>query len=508
MYMLKKIIVATALLLLPLSACRHTLQVEAVIVETSSGIIEGKSTDDGRISIFMGIPFAAPPLGDLRWKEPQPVKPWEGTRVCTVAQASAVQAPPVPFMCWSKEFLIPDEPISEDCLYLNVWTPARRGDKLPVMVWIHGGSFTGGSGSVPLYDGEEAARRGIVMVTINYRLGIFGFLAHPDLSAESPRKVSGNYGILDQIAALRWIKENIASFGGDPNSVTIAGQSAGAFSVNILSASPAAGGLFHRAIAQSGGIFVSRLAMGNSLPEAEERGRQLTESLGLSIKDLRSLPADSLLKIPTSTLPTIDNEYVIPIRSTFETGRQHKIDLLSGWNEGDGISFAPSPTAEEFRAAAEQQYGSRAARFLEVFPSGSNEEASASQNLINALFFGANNYAWTKLHSDGGHKSYLYYFRRTPPGEPNYGSFHSAEFAYALHTLHKWDRPFTEIDRRLEETMSSYWINFIKTGDPNGPNLPQWPAYDNNNPQVIELGDNVKAIPLPHKEQLEFFLED
>jgi para-nitrobenzyl esterase len=411
-------------------------------------------------------------------------------------------------MCWSKEFLIPDEPISEDCLYLNVWTPARRGAKLPVMVWIHGGSFTGGSGSVPLYNGEELARRGIVMVTINYRLGIFGFFAHPDLSAESPRGVSGNYGILDQVAALRWVKENIAAFGGDPSQVTVAGQSAGAFSVNILSASPLAEGLFSRAIAHSGGIFVSSLVAGNNLSQAEERGRELTESLGLTIKDMRSLPADSLLKIPASHLPTIDNAYILPIRSTFEAGRQRQIDLLSGWNEGDGISFSPPPTAEEFRAFAERQYGSRAPRFLEVFPSGNNDEASRSQNLINALFFGANNYAWTKLHTAAGHRSYLYYFRRVPPGEPNYGSFHSAEFAYALHTLQKWNRPFTEVDRRLEETMSSYWINFVKTGDPNGPNLPLWPAYNNNDPQVMELGDEVKSIPLPHKAQLEFFLED
>ena len=211
----------------------------------------------------MGVPFAAPPVGDLRWKAPQPVAAWEGVRACVTPPASAIQAPPKPFMCWSKEFMAPESPLREDCLYLNVWTTAKTAqDKMPVMVWIHGGAFTGGSGTVPLYDGEAMSRKGVVFVTINYRLGILGFLAHPELSAESELKTSGNYGILDQIAALKWVKENIAAFGGDPNNVTIDGQSAGAFSVNMLVVSRLAKGLFQKAIAQSGGMFGRQLSLG------------------------------------------------------------------------------------------------------------------------------------------------------------------------------------------------------------------------------------------------------
>ncbi|MDR2497614.1 MAG: carboxylesterase family protein [Tannerellaceae bacterium] len=501
--MFKQIIVATALLLLPLSSCRNALQTEATPVTTRAGLVSGTVSDDGQIRIFRGIPFAAPPVGDLRWREPQPPAPWEGVRACTIPPASAMQAKPVPFNCWSSEFLIPPDPISEDCLYLNVWTPAGPGDRLPVMVWIHGGGFTGGSGTVPLYDGEAIARKGIVYVTINYRLGIFGFLAHPELSAESPQHLSGNYGLLDQVAALRWVQENIAGFGGDPAQVCIAGQSAGAFSVNMLMASPLTRGLFARAIAQSGGTLWGSRALGQTLPDAEERGRRLVDRLGLTIPQMRALPADSLLKLPSANGFVIDSLCFPSARSVFEAGLQHKVPLLTGWNEGDGVSFGPSPSAASFRAAAEMQYGDRAGQFLRLFPAETDLEAAASQKLVNALFFGWNNYALARFQS-AACPSFLYYFRRTPPGEPNYGSFHSAEFAYALHTLNYWERPFTEVDRRLEEAMSSYWTNFVKHGDPNGASLPPWPAFDPQNPQVMELGDEVKAGTMPAREQLEW----
>ena len=489
---------------------KKTDQIDVNSVKVNPGLISGKTSDDQVVKIFMGVPFAAPPVGELRWKAPQPVEAWEGVRACATPPASAMQAPPKPFMCWSKEFMAPESPLSEDCLYLNVWTTAKTvQENLPVMVWIHGGAFTGGSGTVPLYNGEGMARKGVVFVTINYRLGIFGFLAHPELSAESDLKVSGNYGILDQIAALKWVKENIAAFGGDPDNVTIAGQSAGAFSVNMLVVSPMGKGLFQKAIAQSGGMFGKQLSLGQTLQSAEESGKQLTEKLEIAnIAVLRTIPADSLLKIQGRFGVTIDNVVIPPVYDTFAASKHNDVSVISGWNADDGVSFGPPPTAEQFKANAKSQFGDKLDAFLKLFPANTEEEAGTSQKLVTQLFFGWNNYAWARMQtSHGTGKAYLYYFKRVPPGEPNYGAFHSAEFGYALHTLKFWDRPFTEVDFKLEEAMSSYWVNFAKNGDPNGEGLPVWPVFIENNPEIIELGDEVKAGPLPYQEQLNFLNE-
>jgi para-nitrobenzyl esterase len=500
------LLLLTALLLAP--SC-NTNRMDVRNVRTASGIVAGAATADGAVKIFMGVPFAAPPVGELRWKAPQAVAAWEGVRECTAPPASAMQGKPSPFFCWSKEFLIPEEPISEDCLYLNVWTPAQTGnDKLPVIVWIHGGGFSGGSGTVPLYDGEAMARKGVVFVTINYRVGIFGFLAHPDLSAEAENRVSGNYGILDQIAALQWVRNNITAFGGDADRITIAGQSAGAMSVNMLVVSPLAKGLFAGAIAQSGGMFGSDLTLGQTLPEAEASGKQLTDRLGVSIDALRALPADSLLMIRGRYAITVDNVVIPPVRETFAQGKQNDVPLISGWNADDGVMFGPPATPEQFKQMIKMRYGANAEQFLDVFPANTDEEAAQSQKLTSSLTFGWNNYAWAKRQTETGKASaYLYYFKRVPPGEPNYGAFHSAEFGYALHTLSKWDRPFTDTDYRLEDVMSSYWVNFAATGNPNGEGLPAWPAFTNDAPAIIELGDEVRAAPLPFQKQLYFMNE-
>ena len=481
--------------------------IEVNRVKIDAGLVSGKTTDDQLVKVFMGIPFAAPPLGDLRWKSPQPVHSWDGIKACNTSPASAMQAPPKPFMCWSKEFMAPESPLSEDCLYLNIWTNAKSDvDKLPVIVWIHGGAFTGGSGTVPLYNGEGMARKGVVFVTINYRLGIFGFLAHPDLSAESENKTSGNYGILDQIAALKWVKQNIAAFGGNPDNVTIAGQSAGSFSVNVLVVSPFAKGLFHKAIAQSGGMFGKNMMLGQSLQDAERAGVKLTQKLGLtSIAQLRTIKADSLLKIQGRFGLTIDNILLPPPSETFTAGKQNDVPLLTGWNADDGVSFGPAPTAEPFRENAKKQYGEKAELFLKLFPANTDDEAKQSQKLISQLNFGWNNYTWARMQNVyGTGKAFLYYFKRVPPGEPNYGAFHSAEFGYALHTLKFWDRPFTAIDYKLEEAMSSYWANFAKSGNPNGNGLPIWQNFGVNRPVIMELGDQIKSAPLMHQDQLDF----
>jgi para-nitrobenzyl esterase len=503
--MKRKTLLLSALLLLLASCHAGSKRIDVRRVHTRQGVVAGETTPNSAVKIFMGIPFAAPPVGELRWKAPQPVQAWKGLRECIKPPASAMQKKPMPFFCWTKEFLIPDEPVSEDCLYLNIWTPAKTGkDKLPVIVWIHGGAFTGGSGTVPLYDGEAMARKGVVFITINYRLGIFGFLAHPELSAEAGNGVSGNYGILDQIAALQWVHDNIAAFGGDPACVTIAGQSAGAMSVNMLAVSPLAKGLFHRAIAQSGGMFGKNF----SISDLKTAGKKLTDNLGASISDLRKLPADSLLNMRGMFSLTVDKVVIPPVSETFALGKQNDVPLISGWNADDGISLGTPAGSEAFKQRLKMQYGDRADKSLEIFPAGTDEEAAQSQKLMTSLSFGWNNYVWTKLQTETGKsKAYLYYFKRVPPGEPNYGAFHSAEFGYALHTLNKWERPFTDTDYRLEEIMSSYWVNFAKTGDPNGEGLPQWSAFAAGNPEIIDLGDEVKAIPLPFQKQLYFMNE-
>ena len=373
-------------------------------------------------------------------------------------------------MMWSKEFMAPLEPLSEDCLYLNIWTAAKStGEKRPVMVWIHGGAFTGGSGTVPLYNGEEMAKKGVVFITINYRLGIFGFFAHPELSAESPYKVSGNYGILDQIEALKWISKNIEAFGGDPGNVTIAGQSAGAFSVNALVVSPLAKGLFHRAIAQSGGMFPRGQSLVQGLKNAEEAGVKYCERLGVSsVGELRLKPVAELMTTPVRSGLVIDSVVIPPVLETFNAAKHNNVPLITGWNADDGVSFGPPLKSEVFRENVKKTYGDRADEYLKLFPASNDEEVTQSQKLQSQLFFGWQNYFWALTQSSKGQsKSYLYYFTHVPPGEPNYGAFHSAEFGYALKTLKLWDRPFVKWDYDLSEMMSSYWVNFAKTGDPN-----------------------------------------
>ena len=291
---------ASLMVLAVLTSC--TLNKGLDEIETAEGLISGVRNESGDVLIFKAVPFAAPPIGDLRWRGPQPVKPWDGVRLCDKWSASPFQNKPVPFSMYTKEWIPPPEPISEDCLYLNIWTPAKyANEKLPVLVWIYGGAFISGSGAVPIYDGEALAKQGIVYVGINYRLGIFGFMAHPELTQESQYSSSGNYGLMDQQAALMWIQKNISAFGGDPARVTIAGSSAGSISVNALVASPLSKGMFHGAIAQSGGIFPDFFS--NSLKTTEGIGAEVMKKANASnLNELRKLSADTLLKI-ANTFP-------------------------------------------------------------------------------------------------------------------------------------------------------------------------------------------------------------
>lgn len=435
--------------------------------------------------------------------------------MCTTFSASPIQNTPEPFYCWTEEFIAKPEPLSEDCLYLNVWTSAASPkDKLPVFVWIYGGGLVSGSSNCDIYDGEEMARQGVVFVSINYRVGVLGFMAHPELSASSGYGASGNYGILDQIAALQWVQRNIAAFGGDPNKVTIAGQSAGAFSVNTLMASPLAKGLFHQAILQSGGLLSNRLHQ--QLEEAEEAGLRFMQAAGAqSIEALRNMPATQIQQI--SNDPSIGrfgltlDDYVIPknLMNHFKQGHHQQVPVIAGWVTGDGSFMGQeNMSVAAYRARAQAHYGERAAEFLEIFPASTEEEVKQMNSKLTLIHF-----AGMTPHLLAGFNSqpvFVYEFGHVPPdkpGFPNYGAFHTSEVPFVLHTLHKWQRPWRPIDHQIEKTMSAYWVHFAKTGNPNGQDLPAWKPYDHSEGYILRINDSIYSQSAYMKRAFDF-LED
>jgi para-nitrobenzyl esterase len=482
-------------------------------VHTESGKVSGEFIDSSGVTVFKGIPFAAPPVGDLRWKAPQPVKKWEGIKECTRFSASPMQSTPVPFMMWTQEFIAPREPLSEDCLYLNLWTGAEKaGEKRPVFVYIYGGGFNSGSGAVPVYDGEEMAKKGLVFITFNYRVGILGFLAHPELTAESEYQASGNYGLLDQVEVLRWVHKNIEAFGGDPSNVTIAGQSAGAFSVNYLVASPLTKGLIHRAIAESGGtvLRVGNSLRGEGLAEAEKTGKRWAEALGIkSLAEARALSAEKIAGVAGPGEPIVDG-YVIPepVEEIFEKGKQNDIPLILGWNEDEGFGGPPRP-AEEFKKQVKQRFGEKAGEFLSRFPIESDDDAFALQNDLGALqIFGVQSYKWMLLqHQTGTADVYLYRFERDLPyadGMQDHGAFHTGEVPYAYNNLKMSPRPWETVDYELAARMSDYWVNFAATGNPNGNGLPHWEACTPDNLKAMIFDTEIECTGLPNAELLDF----
>jgi para-nitrobenzyl esterase len=481
-------------------------------VKTQNGKVEGVFNTDKTICSYKGIPFAAPPIGNLRWKAPQPAKNWAGVRACTTFSASPMQSKPVPFMCWTEEFIAQPEPLSEDCLYLNIWTKkASKKDKKPVFVWIYGGGLSSGSSNCAIYDGEDMAKKGVVFVSLNYRVGVFGFMAHPELSKESGHNASGNYGFLDQIAALQWVQKNIAAFGGDPNNVTIAGQSAGSFSVNALVISPLAKGLFHKAIAQSGGLLSKRLS--KNLSEGEKQGEMVMHAANAqSIAELRQKTAEEIWTISTAKgidrFGTILDNYVLPtnIYAHYAKGLHNDVPLLTGWVTGDGALMGPAnTTAEKFKTDAQTNYGDKANDFLRIFTAQTDAEAKASQTKLGLFQFAAlPSHLWAGFNKS---TAYLYQFSHVPPDKPNfpnYGAFHTAEVPYALHTLHTWKRTWQQTDYDLEKNISDYWVNFAKTGNPNGQGLPEWKSYDKQSGNIMELGDKVVLRPALFKKEFDF----
>lgn len=484
-------------------------------IPVTGGLVSGTLNKTGTIRIYRGIPFAAPPVGNLRWKAPQSVVGWSGVRKCDAFGASPVQGVPNPFGPWSAEFLIPKEPISEDCLYLNVWSGAKSAKaKLPVMVWIYGGGFGSGGTGCAIYDGEATAQKGVIFVSANYRVGPFGFLAHPELTSESGKSASGNYGLMDQIAALQWVKQNIAAFGGDPNNVTIAGQSAGSMSVNCLVASPLAKGLFNKAIAESGASFANPQP---TLQQAEEAGLKTMQTLGASsLAEMRAMSAEQILKKGQSGMRgPITDGYVLPksVAQIFAARQQNDVTLLTGWNEDEGMAFGPPKNAEAYRKQMEQQYGEKAPELLKHYPGTTDAEATNSQmRMSRDMTFGAQNYAWANIQSSQGKKVYVYRFTRKIPATGDYakyGAFHTGEVAYAYDNLKFIDRqlrPLEPADDELARIMSAYWVNFIKTGNPNGSGLPNWPVYAATDKQTMVLGTQTKAAPLPDGAALDFLL--
>lgn len=480
---MRKLLIYTLLAALSLSSAvaQFLTGGQSPQVKTVNGILEG--TEDSGIRVFKGVPFAAPPVGDLRWKAPQPVANWQGIRDAKEFGPQAMQK------TLFSDMMFRTKQISEDCLYLNVWTSAcSSGDKLPVLVYFYGGGFWAGDGSEYRYDGESMARNGIVSITVNYRLNVFGFLSHPELTKESPHHASGNYGLMDQAAALQWVKQNVAAFGGDPDRITIAGESAGSISVSAQMVSPLSKKLIAGAIGESGSVMGALSAV--PLAEGEKSGLEFAVKAGAnSLADLRKIPAADLLEIAGSFPVTIDGYFFTQDPFVlYETGQQAHVPLLIGWNSQEGYAMGQEePTKENFTKTVQKLYGDKAADVLKVYnPATDADVRQAAVDLGSDRFIAYSTWKWSDAHASTGGESfvYRYYYSRPRPamraegGAPAaIGASHSAEIEYALGNLptnrvYDWQPE----DYKVSQIMQNFFVNFIKTGNPNGPGLPHWPA--------------------------------
>ena len=514
-------------------------------VKTEGGVIQG-TVEEG-LSVYRGIPYAAPPVGDLRWRAPQRAATWQGVRMADQFGAPCIQS--------NKP--IENQPIkhNEDCLYVNVWTPAQSAaERLPVMFWIHGGGFTAGATLERLYHGEQLAKKGVVLVTVGYRLGVMGFLAHPGLSAENPRRVSGNYGVQDMIAGLQWVQRNIAAFGGDPKRVTIFGESAGGAAISILCGSPLAKGLFHGAISQSGGFFAPPVRSsaggpmaGRLLADAEKAGEAWAATLGAAtIADLRKLPAEKLLAASTpagrgaaapqdaanctpgrgatlprgsaatsppaarpSTSPVVDGVVIVDdYYRLYEAGRYNDIPILVGYNSDEGASIGTPQSPESYVEGVRQRYGPFADKLLALYPSGEGKVAKTARDLSRDVSFGWATWTWARLQTrTGKSKAFLYYFDQHPdyPADSprfGWGAPHAAEVPFVFQHLDLRPAERTPEDKGLSETIVAYWINFATRGDPNGPGLPNWPAFGEAKPQAMHFAHTAHPGPVASEEGL------
>jgi para-nitrobenzyl esterase len=495
-----------ALAALPLTAALHQP------VKTRTGLLAGSPGKDASIAVFKGIPFAAPPVGDLRWRAPQPAADWQGVRKADQFSNSCVQNIREKSDPWTYEFMTHNE-VSEDCLYLNVWTGAKSaGEGRPVYLYIYGGANTEGSAAVPVYDGEGLAKKGIIVVTANYRLGVFGFFAHPELTKEAAYKASGNYALLDLIAALHWIHDNIAAFGGDPAKVTIGGQSAGGANTYALIASPLAKGLFRGAIVESSGGGTRPLA------EQEQMGVKFAEAKGATtLAALRRMSWKELMA-PVSGAPpfrfgtAVVDGYVLP-----QAPKDHiesAVPILAGVNKHEGGAVPhPNVTLAAFQEQVRHRYPEIAGEILKLYPAATDEEARAAQNEL--AWDGARvslNLRGAQLAGMTKAKIFTYFWDHALPGPDveKYGAFHTSEVPYVMSALALSDRPFTPADHQIADKMSTYWANFIATGDPNGKGASAWPAINDNHDVTMEVGDRYAVIPVAgsdaKRELLEKFL--
>jgi para-nitrobenzyl esterase len=485
----------------------------AAPIRTALGAIQG--TREGELTAYRGIPYAAPPVGELRWRPPAPAAPWQGTLDASRFKPPCMQAGGV---------AIPGSlPPSEDCLGLNIWTPATRaGEKLAVMVFLHGGGFTNGSSDVRFFWGDALARKGVVVVSLNYRLGVLGFLAHPDLSAESEHHASGNYALLDCIAALEWVKANIAAFGGDPENVTLFGQSAGSFLASELMASPLAAGLFTRVIGMSGADIGNAGTVGG-IPlreHAEARGVEFAKSVGAtSLADLRQLPAEMLMERggivpenPLLNLPNVDG-YVLPQQVDAHLAvspATAKVDLLVGMTAEDSVGLTAPRDANAYIELVRERYGALADRFLAAFPARSTDEASSSQKRLATAVASWRTFTWAGIHAkSGGGRTYGYVFSRAPPWSET--AAHATDLFYLLGFPPKavfYVVPWKgRRDSAIREQMQRYWTNFAKTGDPNGPGLPRWEDFAST-ASVLNIADVVRMEPVPYQAEFELVEAD
>ncbi len=496
----------------------HAQQLRTVQVRTADGVVEGVVSPDNKVRTFKGIPFAAPPVGALRWKAPQPVVPWTGVLKTADFKARSMQARIY------DDMIFHDEGPSEDCLYLNLWMPEENPTgKLPVMVWIYGGGFIAGGSSEGRQDGGNLSKKGVLIVSMNYRLGIFGFFAHPELTKESGHESSGNYGLMDQMAALVWVKKNIAAFGGDPDNVTIFGESAGSFSVSALMASPLSQGLFCRAIGQSGAFFSNTLPT-TTRADAEKAGVDFAESnFGTSsLEALRAKSAQDLLAVSMKQRrgfrPIIDGYYLpTDCHSLFAAGKQSKVALMAGWNKDEGGHEAlfekDAPTLANYAARSKARFGADAEAFLKAYSASTDAEAKrAAQDLGGDLFIGYSTWKWLEMQRANGRAPiYRYQFDQTLPlakdAKPGAEARapHAGEIEYVFQVLWTKDLPWRPEDYATSELMSSYWTNFAKTGNPNGPGLPHWPEYTAQaGDPVMHLSAKPVAIPDKHRARYEF----
>jgi para-nitrobenzyl esterase len=495
------------------TAAQAARPVDPLQVKTDKGLVEGTLTNKDQVRAFKGIPFAAPPVGKLRWQPPQPAAKWKGIRPAKDFGSHCIQTSGYPDMIFH------DPGPSEDCLTLNVWTPTNaKPGSLPVMVWIYGGGFVSGGTSESRQDGQFLAARNVVVVSMNYRLGIFGFFELPELTEESPHHASGNYGLLDQTAALAWVKENIAAFGGDPANVTIFGESAGSISVSAQMASPLARGLFAKAIGESGGALYGSGPATPTREFAEQRNAAFDQAVfgNANLADLRKLTADNILKAATAKItpppprfgPTVDG-YFLPdsVPSIYAVGNQAHVPLLAGWNADEARDRATlaktKPTAASFAATAQTDFGDNAPKFLALYPATTDADALVSAgDYAGDRFIDYSTWRWLEAQAATGNAPvYRYHLDLGSPGDKNHkailGAFHSDDIEYVFGTLDS--RPeavWRPEDRKLSDQIGAYWTNFARTGDPNGPDLPHWPTYNAADQwQVMHLDATSEAKP-------------